>query len=407
MDVNSIISLLTNPWVSLGALLALPSLLQQCAQCVFQVIDRSALHSSALHQEPTGTWLQDQATRYTQLGSFKVQKQTAMIQAVDGYWPSIQTAVLRTNTYLGLKDRDRQVAAHELGHALLHSRAPKLGACLQAARTLRDPAGLLVLAYVAVSLLWVSPHPVTFALSFALLLSTHLLVLLDEGVASLMAHRHLSAHTPIAPNRLHFAAAWFVYFFPLVGFLMQCVFLIDVIERCAESIPPSEQLLLYQPIPMLVVLSAMLLKRSFSVLKGMLSPHTPQTLAEHEVFFKRALTGDIFGGLGAMLFCLLGFWGDGLNAPVFACWLAMIPGGIPAQKMGHGLIQWLLATAMRPFFAAETPNNDRPTERENPLESIRLLSANAAHRRKLLWIHILFLPLLVVWWFKYLPTPGL
>ena len=405
MLAESTINLLRiNPWIQLGLILALPIVLQYCAHWLFYIVDQHASQFRHNDSESTGSWLKKQATKHPQLGGLSVFPQTTMLQAVDGYWPSINAVVLSHTTYNGYRKRDRHVAAHELGHAVLHNHYPTLGKCLALARVWLEPSGLLILAYVAMMLANINLNHWVYECAFFSALTAHALVLFDEAYASIFAYRHLKNKTDLQPIRTHLFAAWTVYFLPFVGLCCQYAVLQQILSEPESVALPNTDWLDYQAIPFLCVLSVMLLKRCRTVLGSLMRRDSPNTLGEYELSYKRTLAGEVSGGLGALLFCVFTMCTTQVTAPAFAYWLAFVPGCIPAQKMGRGLIHWLMAIVQRPFSSKESDSEDPRTAKENPANSLRLLAANAKHRKKTTWLHILFLPLLCIWWFKYLYT---
>ena len=404
LDESAINTLLTNPWLHLGLLLALPSALQNSARWLFLYIDHSILQSDDQNNEPTGTWLKQQATLYPDLDGLTVFPLTTVLNAVDGFWPSLNAIVLAHTTYTGHGSRDRHIGAHELGHAVLHNRIPLLGRALSVARMYLDPSGLLILAFVAVTLFGSTPLPWVYTLAFFTVLSVHFLVLFDEAFASIFAYRHFKMHSDLKPVSMHLLAAWTVYFLPFFGTVCQYVWLHGMLLEPQIASFPAERRIEFQAIPFLCVLTLMLIKRCRTVFKILIPSRTPETLGDYELFFKRTLTGDISGGAGIFLFCVFSLFATQITAPPLAYWLAMIPGCIPAQRMGRGLIQWLMMIAERPFLSNQQEQSPPHSIRENPANSLWLLAANAAHLKKTYWVHILFLPLLCIWWFKYLYT---
>lgn len=141
----------------------------------------------------------------------------------DSFYPAAKTLVLSREVY-GKRDPSFwAVAAHELGHALVYTRSPFLRALFFSARvgvsTLPQAGALLLLGNVLYG------FPLIDAAAFALLkwsLVAHVVVLIDEATASIVARRILAADPRVSPRALtlaltRLAAAFSTYAAAFVG----------------------------------------------------------------------------------------------------------------------------------------------------------------------------------------------
>ncbi len=276
-----------------------------------------------------GSWLRETIDRMG-LAKLQVLVHPSKKTGVDAFAPSAGTIVLSQLTYCKSDPSFWAIAAHELGHAIVHRSTWLVGAIFALARrgstTLLGLAGTFALANILFRSHEV--NRIVMSCAYAALALTAV-VLVDEAAASIRAMRILREDGRLGPRdlggaRAALAAAFFTYLMGLVG---TCVFVAsrDVFVRALDSAPPLVPSSGPGPLRLVLLAAVTLwLLLLFSKDVGDLRRRTEKTSLEQVARESRRRLGrDVVRGASALVFVAMvydlpfGLWF------VLACMLAI------------------------------------------------------------------------------------
>jgi Zn-dependent membrane protease YugP len=191
-----------------------------------------------------GEWLEDQA-RDRGL-SLRVFAAGSNDKDIDAYYPSARTILLSQEVYYKCDPSFWAVAAHELGHAIVHARGVVVHGALLGARILSRSFTEIGTFLIFANVLY-AVHEID-AVAFALLTASawlFVLVLVDEAAASIIAIRILARDRRVRRRGLLFAcirllAAFMTYVGALGGqvlLIFERGFVMDKIEQSRHFVP--------------------------------------------------------------------------------------------------------------------------------------------------------------------------
>ena len=390
--------LFSNPWFLLCALLACPQLLKQIGRFIHHLVDQQVKENESLQGISAGEWIQTVIQGGPHRDTIRVEREDGPLGGIDAYWPSRQALVLRPETYQSSRSVAYNIAAHEYGHGLTYSSSPLVGYVLNAGRTIQGLSGLFVSALVFTSVFNAEPDS-SWAVHvlFGVLLTANGLVLVDEALASLHAHRILSEHSPHDPSPLHLFTAWSAYALMALGRVIQWIGLPAILVFESLHLAPSDLPFSFNATLFLGVLSIILLKRGLTVSWRAWKNDLPRTRSGQLVTLRRDAVGAFAGGLGALIFAFFAAQEASQTPWNLLVFLCLIPASSPLVALGESLVSWPFKVLVSWTSKSEDTSGERL--RDAPSPPTPLTNTSVAFSRVFAFFQLTYLPLLIFWWY--------
>lgn len=366
----------------------------------------------------TGEWV-SQALDAQGLDHVKVGPTDPLLSGVEGYIPSVGYLALQPATYRRRDPVQWAMGAHELGHAL-HLQQPALRALFLTGNAVSRGAGRLVSAGLVTAVLVGGPVATTLAfVALLVALLADAIVLLDEVWASATALRLLREDDRLSAGQLARALASVVA--ALGAHVSGAVARIALLALWIPITSPLDAPLLDLPVapwpvlPFLAGLTLILGKRAVRVGLRALARRPEERLSDVDTRAAKEHTGDLAGGLGALL--VVGF---ALTLPP-SPWrdagivLAMVPALVPVSELLGGFVllplrllreeltrasqkEALLRKGLTPEDALAAASGATPDGLSAKLAILAMNNEPSLQIRALEILRILYVPLLFIVW---------
>ncbi|TVQ89550.1 MAG: hypothetical protein EA397_15035 [Deltaproteobacteria bacterium] len=415
------------PWllIEIGArwplvlLAALPFLLTAGVTTVFFVVHRAV--ASRRPEElamTTEAWVE--RTLHKQgLTHVRVGPVPPGSPGVDAFWPSARYIALKPATLTRCDPTFWAIGAHEIGHAL-HARHPFWGPLFTMGRGLSLGLDRLLAAALLAGALVGGPWVATaIAIALVLALAANLVVLLDEGWASLTALRLLREGGDLSKSQVARAIASLIAALGAYvgGFLGKLAVLLAAPFVAATLLRPTPSLsqdLPWYVLVTLALLSAPLLTRGARILYRVVRPRRLSRLSELGPHMMAENASDLSGGFAATALVIAALLLPPSTARDLTLILALIPALVPftgvlgsivllpVMVLLHGVDRLdrtvtRLSTGFVPEDFQGAPRAFGP-----PALTLEMHNDQGLVRRGLELLRVAYLPLLGVFWLAQL-----
>jgi hypothetical protein len=385
--------------------MALPELLKQAGGLLHRLLAATPRSTSDPTSECAGEWVQQAVAAHPSLAEVSVVCQAGPLGQIDAYWPNRRWLVLAPHSFTSQTVNAFSAAAHEMGHAIVQRRHRLLGTLFQGARLGQAYLAYGLTAWVGLHFFLLGPiHPVMTQGLCAGLFLCSAVVLLDEGAASVLGHQLLARSGRDGLDvLLHLFSAWCLYALHTMGRVAQWALLPTLLSGPLPIITPAWVPFDFNPLLFLAILTLMLCKRSFGIVKKAVSGIRPHTLSQKKRQSQRESAGQLFGALGAVT--LVFFMGSPQADPALvAClFLALVATAIPLVTLASVALSWPFRAI---WVACQTSDHAGRKAKGSPHNAppmgLELLAGPEAFRPLFAIAQLTFLPLVVLWWIQKL-----